>query len=239
MALFGESHTLIYAILGGVIPALVWLWFWLREDTHPEPIGLIIAAFIIGALSVMFVVPLQKYASTLFTSHREIIVAWASIEEIIKFIVVAVVALGTRYMKEPIDFPIYFITVALGFAAFENILFIIKPLNAGNMLVGFLTGNLRFLGSTLLHAMASAIIGIGIGLAWDGTFIKKSFFAILGLIGAISLHSVFNFFIMDNAQENFLTVFGFLWVFTIINMLLFEKLRRMGQSLEKVSPVTN
>ncbi len=148
MALFGESHTLIYAILGGVIPALVWLWFWLREDTHPEPIGLIIAAFIIGALSVMFVVPLQKYASTLFTSHREIIVAWASIEEIIKFIVVAVVALGTRYMKEPIDFPIYFITVALGFAAFENILFIIKPLNAGNMLVGFLTGNLRFLGST-------------------------------------------------------------------------------------------
>jgi RsiW-degrading membrane proteinase PrsW (M82 family) len=239
MAIFGESHTLIYAILGGVIPALVWLWFWLREDTHPEPIGLIIAAFIIGALSVMFVVPLQKYASTLFTSHREIIVAWASIEEIIKFIVVAVVALGTRYMKEPIDFPIYFITVALGFAAFENILFIIKPLNAGNMLVGFLTGNLRFLGSTLLHAMASAIIGIGIGLAWDGTFIKKSFFAILGLIGAISLHSVFNFFIMDNAQENFLTVFGFLWVFTIINMLLFEKLRRMGQSLEKVSPVTN
>ncbi len=239
MAIFGESHTLIYAILGGVIPALVWLWFWLREDTHPEPIGLIIAAFIIGALSVMFVVPLQKYASTLFTSHREIIVAWASIEEIIKFIVVAVVALGTRYMKEPIDFPIYFITVALGFAAFENILFIIKPLNAGNMLVGFLTGNLRFLGSTLLHAMASAIIGIGIGLAWDGTFIKKSFFAILGLIGAISLHSVFNFFIMDNAQENFLTVFGFLWVFTIINMLLFEKLRRMGQSLEKMSPVTN
>jgi RsiW-degrading membrane proteinase PrsW (M82 family) len=239
MAIFGESHTLIYAILGGVIPALVWLWFWLREDTHPEPIGLIIAAFIIGALSVMFVVPLQKYASTLFTSHREIIVAWVSIEEIIKFIVVAVVALGTRYMKEPIDFPIYFITVALGFAAFENILFIIKPLNAGNMLVGFLTGNLRFLGSTLLHAMASAIIGIGIGLAWDGTFIKKSFFAILGLIGAISLHSVFNFFIMDNAQENFLTVFGFLWVFTIINMLLFEKLRRMGQSLEKVSPVTN
>lgn len=239
MALFGESNTLIYAILGGVIPALVWLWFWLREDTHPEPIGLIIASFIIGALSVMFVVPLQKYASTLFTSHREIIVVWASIEEIIKFIVVAVVALGTRYMKEPIDFPIYFITVALGFAAFENILFIIKPLNAGNMLVGFLTGNLRFLGSTLLHAMASAIIGIGIGLAWDGTFIKKSFFAILGLIGAISLHSVFNFFIMDNAQENFLTVFGFLWVFTIINMLLFEKLRRMGQSLEKVSPVTN
>ena len=123
----------------------------------------------------MFVIPLQKYASTLFTSHREIIVAWASIEEIIKFIVVAVVALGTRYMEGAYRFPIYFITVALGFAAFENILFIIKPLNAGNMLVGFLTGNLRFLGSTLLHAMASAIIGIGIGLAWDGTFIKKSF----------------------------------------------------------------
>lgn len=238
MAIFGESHTLAYAILGGVIPALIWLWFWLREDTHSEPIGLILAAFILGALSVMFVVPVQKYASTLFTKHHEIIIVWASIEELIKLIVVALVALGTRYMKEPIDFPIYFITVALGFAAYENVLFIIKPLMAGNMMVGFLTGNLRFLGSTLLHAMASAIIGIGIGLAWGGSFGKKFFFGILGLVGAIALHSVFNFFIMDNAQENFLTVFGFLWVFTIINMLLFEKLRRMGQSLETVSPVT-
>ncbi len=238
MAIFGESHTLVYAILGGVIPALIWLWFWLKEDTHKEPFGLLLASFVVGALSVIFVVPAQKYASTLFTNHHEMVIAWASIEEIIKFAVVTLVALGTKYMKDPIDFPIYFITAALGFAAFENVLFIIKPLNTGNMLVGFLTGNLRFLGSTLLHAMASAIIGIGIGLAWDGSLLRKIFYGFLGLIGAISLHSVFNFFIMNNAQENFLRVFGFLWVFTIINMLLFEKLRRMGPSPESVSPAT-
>ena len=33
---------------------------------------------------------------------------------------------------------------------------------------------------------------------------------------------------MENNGENFLQVFAFLWVVTIINMLVFEKLRRMS-----------
>ena len=33
---------------------------------------------------------------------------------------------------------------------------------------------------------------------------------------------------MGSNGENFLQVFGFLWVVTIIIMLMFEKLRRMG-----------
>jgi hypothetical protein len=33
---------------------------------------------------------------------------------------------------------------------------------------------------------------------------------------------------MKVSGENFLGVFGFLWVVAIINILIFEKLRRMG-----------
>jgi RsiW-degrading membrane proteinase PrsW (M82 family) len=122
----------------------------------------------------------------------------------------------------------YFIAVALGFAALENILYLIHPIDVNGAVVGLLTGNLRFLGSTLLHAIASAMIGSALGLAF---FIKGARFMYLvsGLLCAIILHSIFNFFIMKEDGANFLSVFGFLWVVTIINILIFEKLRRMGK----------
>jgi RsiW-degrading membrane proteinase PrsW (M82 family) len=99
-----------------------------------------------------------------------------------------------------------------------------------------LTGNLRFLGSTLLHAIASGIIGSALGLAF---YLKKLRipYLLIGLISAICLHSVFNFFIMKGSGENFLRVFGFLWVIAIINILIFEKLKRMGTGVIVSSPL--
>ena len=48
-------NTIFFSFLLGIVPALVWLWFWLREDTkHPEPRSLILLTFFYGALSVVF-----------------------------------------------------------------------------------------------------------------------------------------------------------------------------------------
>ena len=44
-----------YALLSGVLPALLWLWFWLKEDNlHPEPRKVIARTFISGAIAVIF-----------------------------------------------------------------------------------------------------------------------------------------------------------------------------------------
>ena len=122
----------------------------------------------------------------------------------------------------------FIITVALGFAAFENILFLIKPLSLGQATVSLMTGQLRFLGSTLLHTVSSGVIGIALGLSLYLEKYKQKFYIIIGLLIAIALHSSFNFFIMNNNGSDFLKVFAFLWVATIINLLLFEKLRRIS-----------
>jgi RsiW-degrading membrane proteinase PrsW (M82 family) len=121
----------------------------------------------------------------------------------------------------------YFIATALGFAAFENVLYLIKPLSVNDSIVGMLTGNLRFLGSTLLHAISSAMIGTALGLSFYIKRYRATYF-LIGIICAVVLHSIFNFFIMKGSGENFLSVFGFLWVVAIINILIFEKLKRMG-----------
>jgi RsiW-degrading membrane proteinase PrsW (M82 family) len=98
----------------------------------------------------------------------------------------------------------------------------------GQATVGLLTGQLRYLGSTLLHAVSSGIIGISLGLSFYGTKFKKGIYLMVGIVSAIALHSGFNFFIMNNNGNDFLKVLAFLWVATIINLLLFEKLRRIS-----------
>jgi len=96
--------------------------------------------------------------------------------------------------------------------------------------VSLLTGNLRFLGATLLHATSSAFVGVALGLAFFKKAAVKGLYLLGGLIFAIALHTAFNFYIIRDGGENFLRIFAFLWVVTIIIILILEKLRRMGAS---------
>jgi RsiW-degrading membrane proteinase PrsW (M82 family) len=207
--------------------------FWLGEDREkPEPRRLIVATFIAGMLGVLLVIPLQKIANGIITDHNHLIVIWAFIEEIMKLALVILIIRPTYEIEQPVDYAIYLIVVGLGFAALENTLYIIKPLLVNDGTVVFLTGNLRFMGSTLLHATASSLIGIVIGLSFfQNRFIKYTS-AILGLGLATLLHSTFNFFIMKGEGKSTLQIFIFLWVTTTLVILLFEKLRRMSGEYE-------
>jgi RsiW-degrading membrane proteinase PrsW (M82 family) len=51
---------LFFAILGGALPPLIWLFFWLHEDAHPEPKPMIVATFLGGVLIVPLAVILEN-----------------------------------------------------------------------------------------------------------------------------------------------------------------------------------
>lgn len=229
--LTNDPKILILAFLGGIIPSLLWLRFWLKEDEeNPEPPVLLTLVFIMGMIVVFIVLPIQKYIQANIGSHGIELLLWASTEEILKFLAVFLVLYKTNYADKPIDWPMYLITCALGFAALENTLFLIKPISVVNgATVALLTGNLRFLGSTLLHTVASGTIGITIGITSHLNKYARKFFFLVGLSIAIALHTAFNFFIIKNDGNDFIKVFGFLWVVTIVIMLLFEKVRRMSE----------
>jgi RsiW-degrading membrane proteinase PrsW (M82 family) len=224
-----NSKTVIYAILGGALPAILWLWFWLREEDRERsaPRGIIALSFILGGIMVVVAIWMEKYSLNFVDNHTAQVIVWATIEELLKLLGVVFILFNTGIIKKPIDYPMYFIACALGFAALENILYLLHPLDVSGTIVGILTGNLRFLGSTLLHAIASGMIGSALGLSF---FMKqyRAIYLFVGILCAIMLHSIFNFFIMKSSGENFLSVFGSLWVVTIINILIFEKIKRMG-----------
>jgi len=224
-----DPKILGLAFLGGIIPSILWLWFWLKETKKKsEPIGILIFCFILGMTAVVFVLPVEKFIQKNIQNNELQILSWATVEELIKYFIVLILINKTKYLNKPIDWAIFMITTALGFAALENTLFLIEPISLGQTVVGLLTGQLRFLGSTLLHAVASGIIGIFLGFSFYMDYFSKKIFLLLGILFAIFLHTIFNFFIMNNNGSEFLKVLAFLWVATIINLLLFEKLRRMS-----------
>ncbi len=220
----GSTQFLI-AFLAGLIPALFWLWFWLREDkAEPEPKSLIASAFLAGMLIVVVVLPLQKFAMSRFEGQNLIFV-WVIIEEVLKYSAALMVVLWHKAVDEPIDAIIYMITIALGFSALENALFIFNPLQNGDYMNSILTGNFRFLGATLLHTLASGTVGVAMALTYYKTDIVRIFASTLGLCLAIVLHALFNFFIIDSSGQTVLGVFMFVWMGIIVLFLVFEKVK--------------
>ena len=178
--------TFVYALLAGVLPSLVWLWFWLREDSHPEPRWLIVITFLGGFLAVIASIFAEKFVSDLNLSESLRYTLWAGVEELTKFIAVAVIALNTDYNDEPIDAMVYCITVALGFAALENAFFLFQPLVGGDYIQSIVTGNMRFIGATLVHVVSSASIGFALGYVYYRGIISKFFALLIGIAVAIT-----------------------------------------------------
>ncbi len=225
---------LVYALLAGILPAILWLWFWLKEDNlHPEPRTLIATSFIGGMIVVVVAVILEKYAYDIISDNTFRYIAWAAIEEICKFIAVAIIALSSRNIDEPIDAMIYCITVALGFAALENTLFILSPLHSGEIAKGIITGNMRFVGATLVHTVCSAIIGFMIGISFYKNIFLKTISLIIGVILAITLHAGFNLSIINETVTNTLKVFSWVWVAVVILIILFEEIKGIKEKVKQ------
>ena len=222
---------IFFALTGGLVPALFWLWFWLREDSlHPEPRVLIASSFVAGMLVVLLVLPLQHIALERF-SGGELVLAWVIIEEILKYSAALIVVLWNKAVDEPIDTIIYMIVIALGFSALENALFIFNPLVAGNVTESLLTSTFRFVGATLLHVLASGTVGVLMAYAFYKGRRARILYATVGLCIAIVLHALFNFSIMNTHGEALLGIFMFVWLGIIVLFVIFEKVKRIRRPL--------
>ena len=225
-----SPYAIFFSLIGGILPALFWLYFWLKEDKlKPEPRSLIMFSFFGGTIAVLVALFAEKTVKGLVASNIILLAVYATIiEELLKFFGAYFTTLRKKEDDEPIDPIIYLISSALGFAALENALFLINPLAENNILTGIATGNLRFIGATLLHIVASASVGIFIGFSFYKNRLFKFFMIIIGLIVAITLHSFFNFFIMKGTNESIIGVFASLWIAVIFLILILERVKKVN-----------
>lgn len=218
--------TLGYAFLGGLLPSFIWLYFLLKEDARcPEPRRLIALAFVAGMIAVPLALPLEQYAKEWLVGNASILTAWALIEELLKYAMAAAFILWRNAVDEAPDYVVYMITVALGFAAAENMLFLLAPLSDGQFADSLFTGNLRFLGSTLLHVVASATVGFSLAFSTGYRSLGRTVAAALGLILAITLHTAFNMLIINEGAPSALAAFFLIWTVVVVFFAAFEVLK--------------
>jgi RsiW-degrading membrane proteinase PrsW (M82 family) len=125
---------------------------------------------------------------------------------------------------------IYLITTALGFAALENSLFLINSISSNGFLDSIITGNMRFIGATLLHTVSSASIGLFMAFAFYKSRFVKRLSLIIGVITAIVLHTLFNFFIISTSDSGIFWVFAIVWMLVVVLILFFERVKKIKRN---------
>ena len=188
--------TIGVPVILGTAPALFWLVFFLLEDKkNPEPRPLIAGIFVVGALSALAAAVIQLIVQdalfpAFFITDPSVfsLFIFAFIEEAIKFLAAYLIVSKNKCFDEPVDAMIYTITAGLGFAALENTIFIASPTG-----IPFETMMFRFVGATLLHALASGLVGF--------YWVRRRLF--LGLFIATVLHLIFNILILEFSATPF------------------------------------
>ncbi|MBP6858674.1 MAG: PrsW family intramembrane metalloprotease [Candidatus Pacebacteria bacterium] len=227
-----SATAVLYSFLSGLLPSLIWLWFWLREDRlHPEPRPLLVFTFFGGMVAVALAIIAERWIAGIYTDPTIQYTLWAFVEEIAKFLAVAVIALRASANDEPIDAMIYCIVAAIGFAALENAFFIMDPLSSGEVARAIVSGNMRFIGATLLHIVSSASIGFMIGYVFYKGPLAKICAAVVGVIIAGSVHAAFNLSIINADSMDTLRTFAWVWGAVVILIVLFEEIKLVRPKL--------
>ena len=215
----------LFYIVFGLLPSLIWLRIYLREDIHPEPNRLILKVFILGMLITIPAALLESVTQS-FLQKFDIspnlylflycFLVIAVVEEISKYEVVSFGIFKNPEFNEPVDAMIYMITAALGFSAVENTLTLFSFGNS-SLLVGttlFIVA-IRFLGATFIHTICSGTVGYFLGLSH---FKEKNskMIIILGLIIAVLLHGFYDYSIMTLVSKQI-----FIYLSIILSGLFF------------------
>lgn len=202
------DYKIVIYVIFGLLPSLIWLFYYLAKDAHPEPKKTILKIFLWGALitlPVFFVQIGLTYLLNLadLNSVATAFIYWFLIialsEEIFKYLVVKFKVLNSSDLDEPLDIMLYMVVAALGFAALENILYLFAPIDQlsfndalnRTLLLSFV----RFIGATFLHTLCSALVGYFVAISlFDRK--NRSMEAAVGITAAVALHGLYDFSIM-------------------------------------------
>jgi RsiW-degrading membrane proteinase PrsW (M82 family) len=231
-----NPHLIIYALVGGILPALLWLIFWLEEDKRrPEPRGRLLITFVLGMCATIAVLPFERKVSEIWPGFTLATFAlWAVIEEFFKFFAAYIGALRSRDDDEPIDPIVYMIVAALGFVALENTLFIIGPLVQPDLIPesaivqSITTGQLRFIGASLLHVVASSTIGASLAFTFYKKRSTKRLSLVFGFLLAAFFHTAFNIFIYHGSEFGTFMTFATVWAGVTTLFWIFERVKSIA-----------
>jgi RsiW-degrading membrane proteinase PrsW (M82 family) len=184
------------------VPILMYIWFvWWLDHHDREPLLLIAVAFFWGAIAsiaislvfeVLLGLPLLLFGEDVQKVASYVVLA-PVVEEVAKSLILFALFFHPRFNRI-LDGVVYGAVVGFGFAASENLMYYISTYFSQGVGIWAIVVILRTMFTSVGHAIFTSITGSGVALM---KFSKQRWmrfvFPPLALLGAVVLHSVFNF----------------------------------------------
>jgi protease PrsW len=236
---------LVVSLLPGV---LLMLYILYMDRNEKEPLSLVLKAIMLGAISTLIATAIGlgfEYIHPIFAERETMDLQQAfllsflqigPVEEFSKLIVILLFIWKRPEFNEENDGIVYVGASALGFAMFENILYVFQH--------GMGTGILRAFTAIPLHCFTGVIMGYYTGLAkFSPTRSKQKFNLFLGFAYATFFHAIYDTFALSGTE------LGLLILPTVILLVVFGvillgrghklSLARWGSNVPTEAPVVS
>jgi RsiW-degrading membrane proteinase PrsW (M82 family) len=196
-----------------IAPALLILWLVIAADERPGPAPKIWTAFLLGAASIsllgiarapfvrLLAAPENPWAAQALHS----IFGVALPEEIVKILVIVAVSARRRPLADPMDTVVYGAAAGLGFAAYENLAYLVQHADMWRALAA-----LRSILTVPFHGALGIVAGAYLAIARSGTALgahrhhrdwARISSRLLVLFAPLGLHAAFDFPLLTLQQN--------------------------------------
>lgn len=190
----------------GLAPAFAIMSYIYLKDRYSEPISLIIKTFILGAILVFPIMFIQYAIDVESLTNNKFIKSFlfvALLEEFAKWFLFMFAIYHHDEFDDHYDGIVYAVSISLGFASLENILYLLTN--------GIEYAFLRAFFPVSSHALFGVIMGYYLGRAkvtdshtnWNRAF---------ALIIPIVLHGVYNYILIGATESN--------WIYLLIPFMI-------------------
>ena len=194
-------------ISAGIAPGLALLsYFYLKDEYETEPLSLVLRMFLYGAFLVfplMFIQHVLKVEHMLPNHFVEAFLSTGLLEEFFKWFVFYYAIYDHREFNEPYDGIVYGVSVSLGFATLENILYLFAN--------GVEFAVTRALLPVSSHALFGVIMGFYLGRAKFSLPKKEKNYIWLSFLLPFLFHGISDYILLT--QER--------WIYYMLPFMIF------------------
>ncbi len=173
---------------------IIAFYIYFRDKYEKEPLGLLIKAVVLGMLTVIPIIGVERLLVFIMpelgrvgeAAYHAFLVAGTT-EEAFKFLALYLLIWKSPSFNEQFDGIVYAVFVSLGFAAVENVMYVMDA--------GYQTAAIRAITAVPAHAIFGVSMGYYFGIAHRYSELRKSY--LLRALGIpILLHGIYDFILM-------------------------------------------
>jgi len=223
----------ILLLIISILPIILIGYYLYKKDKNKEPKGLLFLLFFGGILSCVYVIFISVFLNFIPVFQMDfnklnfiekiinIFIGISLVEELSKWLILYLISYNHKEFDELYDMIIYATFVSLGFACFENILYVLEG--------GFTVGILRAVLAVPGHVWDAVFMGEYLGIAkicrLNGRKDLEKKNILLSIIIPFVLHGIYDFCL---ELENYLAITLFFVFVVIMYIISIKKIKKIA-----------